>query len=215
LFDKIKHPFCSLSHWFGALLAVVGTAFLALGSVGKPLHLVAFAVYGATLIFLYVSSGVYHTIRATGSKERVLRNLDHTGIFLLIAGSYVPVCLLALSPNYGITFLILQGICALVGILGTFLLRKFPQVLNVILYLAMGWMAITALGYISSHWPSYATGWLVAGGLAYTVGAVIYSLDKPHLWPGRFSAHDLWHIFVLAGSACHFLLMITYVSKLS
>ena len=215
MFAHIKHPFCSLSHWIGALLALIGSSFLTLASRGKPLHLLAFAIYGATLVFLYVSSGLYHTITASGSKERLLRNFDHAGIFLLISGSYVPVCLLALSPPYGRPLLVLQALCAAVGIGGTFLLRKFPEILNVVLYLVMGWMAIVAIGYMSSHWPPYATRWLVAGGLTYTIGAVIYSLDKPHLIPGKFTAHDLWHLFVLGGSACHFVLMATYVARLA
>jgi hemolysin III len=212
---RIKHPFCGLSHWFGALLAVAGTTALTLMSIGKPLHLVAFSIYGATLIFLYVASGLYHSIRAHGKGERLLRNFDHAGIFLLISGSYVPVCLLALAPVYGYTFLVLQGLCATIGILGTFFLKKFPGALNVVLYLVMGWMSVPALGYMLTHWPGSATAWLVAGGLTYTVGAIIYSLDRPHLVPGKFSAHDLWHIFVLGGSACHFMLMITYVARLA
>jgi hemolysin III len=214
VFDKIKHPFCSLSHWVGALLALCGAGYLIFNSVGKPLHLIAFLIYSATLVFLYVSSGVYHSVKGSDDQENLLRKFDHCGIFLLISGTYVPVCLIALPPNYGVTFLVLQAVCATVGIAGTFLLRKFPQVLNVVLYLVMGWMAVAAIGYMSANWPVYAIRWLVAGGLIYSVGAVIFSLDKPHLWPGKFTAHDLWHLFVLGGSACHFMLMATYVSKL-
>ncbi|HWD41563.1 MAG TPA: hemolysin III family protein [Fimbriimonas sp.] len=212
---RIKHPFCSISHWIGAVLAVAGAIFLTVMAQGRPLQTVAFLIYGATLIFLYVASGVYHTVKATGKQERLLRNFDHVGIFLLIAGSYVPVCLIALTPALGYTMLVLQAVCATIGILATFCLRKFPEVLNVVLYLLMGWMSLAAIGYMLSHWPSYATGWLVAGGLTYTVGAIIFSLDKPHLVPGKFSAHDLWHVFVLGGSACHFMLMCTYVAKLT
>jgi hemolysin III len=79
----------------------------------------------------------------------------------------------------------------------------------------MGWMSVPAIGYMLGHWPGYATAWLIAGGVTYTVGAIIFSLDRPHLVPGKFSAHDLWHVFVLGGSTCHFLLMVTYVARLS
>ncbi len=98
------------------------------------------------------------------------------------------------------------------GIGGTLLLKKFPEVLNIVLYLVMGWMAIVMVGYMGSHWPAYATWWLLSGGVVYSIGAIIFSLDKPHLVPGKFSAHDLWHIFVLGGAACHFLLMATFVA---
>jgi hemolysin III len=212
---KIKHPFCAWSHLVGMVLALVGTLFLIVMAVGKPLHIVAFSIYGACLIFLYCSSSLYHSLNVNERGERILRKLDHTGIFLLIAGTYVPVCMIALAPKFGITFLVLQGLFALTGILGTFLFKKFPDVLNVVLYLLMGWMAVPAVGYMVAHWPGYATGLLLAGGVTYTIGAIIFSLDKPHLVPGKFSAHDLWHIFVLGGSACHFFLMATFVARIA
>jgi len=196
-------------------LAAVGTVFLTVLAVGKPLHLVAFSIYGASLIFLYCASSLYHSLRVTGKGEVLLRKLDHAGIFLLISGTYVPVCMIALAPRFGYTFLVLQALFALTGILGTFFFKKFPEVLNVVLYLLMGWMAIPAVGYMAAHWPGYATALLVAGGITYTIGAIIFSLDKPHLVPGKFSAHDLWHLFVLGGSACHFLLMATFVARIA
>lgn len=211
-FSRIKHPFCSLSHAIGVALAVVGTGVLLTMAWGNAKAMVAFTIYGASLVGLYSASTLYHSVQCEGKREVLLRKLDHTGIFLLIAGTYVPVCMLALSPGFGWTFLILQGTMALIGVLGTFFLRKFPEVLNVVLYLLMGWMALPALGYIGAHWPTYAIVLLVTGGIVYTVGAVIYATDRPHLWPGRFTAHDLWHLFVLGGSACHYALMTTYIA---
>jgi hemolysin III len=212
MLSRIKHPFCGISHWLGAGLAVIGTVVLLAMAWGRPVAMVAFSVYGASLIGLYVASGLYHSLTCEGRKEVILRKLDHTGIFLLISGTYVPVCLLALSPRFGWTFLILQTTLALIGVLGTFFLKKFPEILNVVLYLLMGWMALPALGYIGANWPTYAIVLLVTGGIVYTVGAVIYATDRPHLWPGRFSAHDLWHVFVLGGSACHYALMTTFIA---
>ena len=215
LSSKLKHPFCAWSHGIGAALAVIGTVSLILMGLGKPVHIVAFSIYGASLIFLYCASAVYHSLNAGESGERILRKFDHVGIFLLIAGTYVPVCMIALTPVFGYTFLVLQGVFALTGILGTFLFKKFPEILNVVLYLLMGWMALPAVGYMAAHWPAYATGWLLAGGITYTIGAIIFSLDKPHLVPGKFSAHDLWHLFVLGGSTCHFCLMATFVARMA
>lgn len=212
LVARLKHPFCSLSHLLGAALALVGTGIL-LAMARSPLAVAAFSIYGLSLVGLYSASGVYHAVVCEGSRETFFRKLDHTGIFLLIAGTYVPVCLLALPHAYGWTFLAFQALFALIGVFGTFLLRKFPEVLNVVLYLLMGWMAVPALGWIREHWPVYAMVLLVAGGLVYTIGAVIFATDRPHLVPGRFTAHDLWHLFVLGGSGCHFALMVTFVAK--
>jgi hemolysin III len=209
---NLKEPFSGLSHWVGAILAVVGTILLLAISRGNPTKIVAFSVYGAALIFLFVASSLYHSLRTSEKTEQLLRKFDHAGIFLLIAGTYVPVCLLQFSHQAGAVLLGLQGLCAAVGISGTFLLKRFPEVLNVVLYLIMGWMSVVMIGYMREHWPTYATAWLVGGGIAYTVGAIIFSLDKPHLVPGKFSAHDLWHVFVLAGSASHFALMVSFVA---
>ena len=208
---RLKHPFCSVSHLAGAAFALFGTIVL-LSMARSPIAFVAFTLYGLSLIALYLASGVYHAITCEGERETFLRKLDHTGIFLLIAGTYVPVCLLALPRVYGRPFLALEALLALIGVIATFTLRRFPEVLNVVLYLLMGWMAVPAIGWIAENWPTYAIVLLVGGGIVYTIGAVIFAMDKPHLVPGRFSAHDLWHLFVLGGSVCHFLLMATYVS---
>ena len=207
---RLRHPFSSLSHLAGAGLAIIGTIFL-LSTARGSLAVVAFALYGLSLVGLLSASGVYHGVLCEGRREDFLRKLDHTGIFLLIAGTYVPVCLLALPREYGRTFLALEALLALAGVLGTFLLRRFPEALNVVLYLAMGWMALPALGWIRAHWPPYAIVLLLSGGLVYTIGAIIFATDRPHLAPGRFSAHDLWHLFVLGGSGLHFALMATYI----
>lgn len=211
-FSRLKHPFCSLSHLLGAAFAIVGTVVL-LAMARSPLAAVAFSIYGLALIGLYSASGVYHAVVCEGRRETFLRKLDHTGIFLLIAGTYVPICLLALPHVYGWTFLALQSFLASVGVASTFLLRRFPEVLNVVIYLLMGWMALLAMGWIHAHWPTHAIVLLVLGGLVYTTGAAIFATDSPHLVPGRFSAHDLWHLFVLGGSACHFALMATYIAQ--
>ncbi len=209
---SLKHPFCSLSHLLGSGLAVIGTAVL-LAMARGPLAVIAFAVYGIALIALYSASGLYHAVVCEGRRETFLRKLDHTGIFLLIAGTYVPVCLLALPRVYGWTFLALQATLAAIGVGATFALKRFPEALNVVIYLLMGWMALPALGWIGVHWPRHAVVLLVSGGLVYTVGAVIFATDRPHLVPGRFSAHDLWHVFVLGGSGLHFALMATYIAQ--
>lgn len=192
---------------------MVGAVCLLATVWGRPVAVAGFAIYGLSLVGLYLASGIYHAVPCEGRREALLRKLDHTGIFLLIAGTYTPVCLLALPREYGWPFLALETILALSGVLSTFLSSRFPEVSNLILYVLMGWMAIPAIGWISRNWPFHAIVLLVLGGLAYTIGAVIFAMDRPHLWPGRFSAHDLWHVFVLGGSGCHFALMATYIAQ--
>ncbi len=210
-----RERFSGWSHWAGVLLAVIGFAALIVMSWGKPVHLVAFAIYGTTLILLYSASAIYHSSHAEASTVAKLQKFDYVSIYLLIAGTYVPVCLLALNGMLGWSLLVAQTVLATTGVLATLFLKKVPSVVRMLLYLVMGWMAVLAVGQMQSTWPAPAVAWLVAGGIIYSVGAVIYAIDRPNLWPGKFSAHDLWHVFVLGGSACHFMLMVTYVARLA
>lgn len=211
---KLHEPFCGLSHALGAALGLIGIGWLLAQSWGKPMAMLAFSIYGLALIGLYLASALYHSLEVGSETRLLLQKLDHAGIYLLISGTYVPVCLLALNKDLGSILIGLQAVLASIGIILTFRLRKVPSVLNVVFYLVMGWMALAALSDIQKNWPPHATQLLVAGGIIYTLGAVIYALDKPHLVPGKFSAHDLWHLFVLGGSTCHFALMATFVVKL-
>lgn len=213
--SRPREPFSGLSHWLGVALAVIGFVALIVMSWGKPVHLVAFAIYGVTLVLLYAASAIYHSSNASEDVVAKWQKFDYVAIYLLIAGTYVPVCLLALHGAVGWGLLVAQTILATSGVLATLLMKKVPSVVRVLLYLVMGWMAVAAMGQMQSSWPPYAVAWLVAGGIVYSVGAVVYALDRPHLWPGKFSAHDLWHIFVLGGSACHFILMVTYVVRIA
>lgn len=213
-FGRFKDPFCGVSHAIGAILSVIALVVLLYMSWGKPAAMLAFGWYGMALIALYSASALYHSLNVPEETADQLQHFDHAGIYLLISGTYVPVCVLALDRQLGMTLLAIEAVCATVGVVGTFVMKKFPTVLRVVLYLVMGWIAVGALGYIGAHWPHAAVMWLVGGGVVYTVGAVIYSIDRPHLIPGKFSAHDLWHLFVLGGSVCHFMLMVTYVARI-
>jgi len=171
--------------------------------------LVSFALYGASLIALYGSSTLYHTLHFRPS---LLQKLDHCAIYGLIAGTYVPICLVVLRGPWGWTILGIELGLATFGVLITILYKRQPAWIRVVVYIAMGWLALIAFGPLMSALPSVAIWWLVIGGLFYTVGAAIFALDRPHLWPGKFSAHDLWHVFVLAGSAAHFWVIFRYVA---
>jgi hemolysin III len=207
----IREPFSGLSHLVGAVAAVVGLVDLVSVAAGRNLQLVAFSIYGVSLILLYLSSGIYHSLRVSAEKLTVLRRFDHMAIYLLIAGTYVPLCLIALPGPWGNGLLIAEATMAVVGTIAALAFKGGPSWLRALLYVAMGWLAVVAMGPLSSSLSSYALHWLLAGGIVYTVGAVVYVMDRPRLWPGRFGAHDLWHLFVIGGSACHFVLIRGYL----
>ena len=209
---RLKDPFCSISHWIGFGLALIGVIALIASALGRPLYLASYGIYGTGIIALYFASALYHSVRQGTKLEIRLQKFDHAAIYLMIAGSYVPVCLLALKGSWGWGMLAAEAVFAIVGIGLTFALKKVPGGVRVVLYVSMGWMAIVALGPMRATMPSGAITWLLAGGVVYTIGALIYVLDKPHLWPGKFSAHDLWHLFVLGGSACHYVMIARFLT---
>lgn len=177
---------------------------------GRPWHTVAFSIYGVSLILLYTASALYHWLPVGPPLVYRLMRFDHTAIFLLIAGTFAPVCLIALRGPWGWGLLIVEYTLATIGI-ASLLWPRVPHAARFVLYLIMGWISLFAMGPLRAALSPAAFAWLIAGGLVYSTGATIFALDRPHLWPGKFSAHDLWHLFVLGGSACHFLLMLCLV----
>lgn len=206
---SIKDPFCGLSHAFGALLAVVGLVTLILLANGDPLRVTSFAVYGVTLILLYVASALYHSLKVNEKLTSALYGLDRAAIYALIAGTYTPVCLVGLGGGWGWSlFGVVWGL-AFTGILiDVISRRRTPNWLQALLYLITGWLAVIAIRPLLHALSIPALIWLAAGCIIYTGGAIICVLDRPRLKPGHFGAHDLWHALVLAGSACHFAVML-------
>jgi hemolysin III len=204
----IREPFSGLSHLAGAALSIAGLVVLLVLARGRPWYVVSFAVYGASLICLYTASALYHSLPVAPQHLDQLKRFDHVAIYLLIAGSYGPLCLTSIRGGWGWSlFGVVYGL-ALLGILASLFWRRAPEWVRVVLYLLMGWLAVVAIGPLHRAMPPAAFAWLVVGGVLYTVGAVVYAANRPHLWPGRFSAHDLWHLFVLGGSGCHFAMMV-------
>ena len=207
----IKDPFPSISHFVGAALSIIAMVVLLEASSGKPWQIVSFAIYGASMIALYLASGFAHSIRCSPAGEKWLDRCDYIAIFLLIAGTYTPVCLIALHGPWGWTILSAEWLMATVGI-GLILLRGgMSDLVRTILYVSMAWMAIFAAVPVMRSLSIAAVCWMIGGGILYSVGAAIFVLDRPHIWPGRFHAHDLWHCLVLGGSACHFILMLCMI----
>ena len=210
---RIKEPFCGVSHGVGALLSVVALGALIWLADGRLWNTTAAAIYGATLITLYAASALYHSLRVSPRAEVWLQRFDHSAIFLLIAGSYTPICLLALRGERGWILLGVVWTLAILGVAGSLLWKTMPDWLRVTIYVIMGWLILSALSPLRQSLSPAGLAWLVAGGAVYSVGTVIFALDKPHLWPGKFSAHDLWHLFVIGGSVCHFVTIASLVAR--
>jgi hemolysin III len=211
---KLREPFNGLSHLLGALLGVAALVVLVCLAPDKPWHVSGFAIYGATLILLYTASALYHSLPVSERGVKRLLLFDRVGIYLLIAGTYTPLCLVPLRGPLGWSLLGIVWGLALIGGLCEILWRGAPQWITTGLYLVMGWLAVFAFGPLMRTLTGAGLNWLVAGGILYTVGAVVCLTQRPRLWPGAFGAHELWHLFVLGGSACHFVLMVRFVAPL-
>jgi hemolysin III len=207
---RIREPFNGASHFIGLLLAVAGTVALLRWAHG-PWQLVAFSVYGATLVLLYGASAFYHLLPLSERPLRALRMLDHIAIYFLIAGTYTPVAILTLHSTLGWALLGTVWLIALAGIPFKLFYLDAPAWLSTATYLGMGYLAILAIVPLLQRVSLAGVAWLVAGGVAYTVGAVIYTRQRPDPFPGRFGHHEIWHLLVLAGSACHFAFMAYHV----
>jgi hemolysin III len=209
---RIREPFNAGSHLVGLLLAAAGTWFLLRLADGRTQWL-AFAVYGATLILLYAASTVYHGLRLSDAGLRRLRTLDHIAIYFLIAGTYTPVAMITLHDSGGPTLLAASWAIAAVGIPFKIRWLDAPVWISTATYLGMGYLALVAVVPLERAVGAGGLAWLVAGGIAYTIGAVIYASERPDPLPGRFGHHGLWHVLVLTGSACHFAFMALHVAS--
>jgi hemolysin III len=196
----------AITHLVGAMLAIAGTVVLiAKASLqGDPWKIVSVSIYGATLVLLYSFSTLYHSLR--GRAKIILRELDHHSIYLLIAGSYTPFCLVTLRGPWGWSlFGVVWGLAAL-GSLQELWLKNSARIVSVLIYIVMGWVALVALVQLLHALGPYGFAWLVAGGLFYTIGIVFYAIDT------RLKhAHGIWHLFVVAGSASHYVAILFYV----
>ncbi len=197
--------FNSISHLVGAALALIGASVLiTLAAVdGDALKIVSFSVYGVTLFLLYLSSTLFHSLQ--GRAKEIFQKLDHFAIYLLIAGTYTPVALVAIQGTTGWWLFGLVWALAALGILldalpaGRFRARS-KRIGPIIIYLLMGWCCLFAIDHIISSMSSAAFSLLLAGGITYTTGTVFFILDNWYAW-----CHEIWHLFVIAGSVCHYI----------
>jgi hemolysin III len=208
---RIREPVNGASHLLGFLLAAAGT-FLLLRTARGPWQLVGFSVYGATLLLLYGASSLYHLLPVAEKPLRALRTLDHIAIYFLIAGTYTPIALVTLHGRLGWSLLVTVWLIAVAGIPFKLFFLDAPVWVSTGTYLAMGYLALVAVQPLARAVPPSGLLWLVTGGAAYTIGAVIYSRRRPDPFPGVLGHHEIWHLLVLVGSACHFAFMVYHVA---
>ena len=191
------------THFLGFLLAVAGLVFLVSTSTGG-VKVMGMAIYGSTLSLLFLASTLFHFIDLGERGNRWLQRFDHSAIYLLIAGTYVPPLLHMLDGSWRIGMLTAVGLLALAGVILKLVWIDCPGWLSTATYLVLGWIIIVPGPLILPQLPAWPLAWLITGGLAYTVGAFVYLFEKPDPWPKTLGHHEVWHVFVLAGAAAHF-----------
>ena len=211
----IKDPGSAITHFIGMLMAIFAAVPLLIKAAHEPghLYLTALTIYAASLILLYAASTTYHTVDISEKVNTILKKIDHMMISVLIAGTYTPICLLVLDRKTGIPLLLLVWGIAIAGILIKAFWVYCPKWFSSVLYIGMGWTCVLAFTQILNTLSPAAFGWLLAGGIIYTIGGINYALKLP-IFNNRhknFGSHEIFHLFVMAGSACHFIVMYTYL----
>lgn len=212
----IREPGSAITHFIAMMLTVFAAVPLLVKSALSDTAnmLPAMTIFILSMVLLYGASATYHSLNIGGRALRIFRKVDHMMIFVLIAGSYTPVCLIVLGGRMGYTlFAVVWGI-AIVGMLLKACWVTCPKWFSSIIYIAMGWVCVFVFGPLWNTLPHNAFLWLLAGGIIYTIGGVIYALKLP-LFNSRhtfFGSHEIFHLFVMGGSLCHFIFMYHYVA---
>ncbi|MDF2942930.1 MAG: hypothetical protein K0S01_1788 [Herbinix sp.] len=213
---RAKDPGSAITHFIGTLMAAFAATPLLIKAAQQPssIHIIALGVFILSMILLYVASTVYHTFGQTIKVHVRLKKLDHMAIYILIAGTYTPICVIALGGRLGFTLLAVIWGLAILGLVVTALWVHCPKWFSSVVYIAMGWTCVLAFTQLINSLPNAAFAWLLAGGIIYTIGGVIYALKLPifnnkHKY---FGSHEIFHLFVMGGSLCHFILMYQYIA---
>lgn len=211
----IREPGSAITHYIGMLLSLIAAAPLLIkAEISQiPFAISAMGVFILTMILLYAASTIYHSLNVKESILNFFRKLDHMMIFILIAGTYTPVCILALGGNTGMVLLAAVWGIAVAGIFLKLFWINCPKWFSSIIYIAMGWVCVFVLPLLVTKLSAAAFGWLLAGGILYTAGGVIYALklkgfNQMHKY---FGSHEIFHLFVMGGSFCHFVVMYFFI----
>ena len=210
---QVRDPLSALTHFIALLAAVFSTPLILVHAAetgASKLHLVSLSIFMVSMILLYGASSAYHTFSLSEDGIRRLKKLDHTMIFFLIAGSYTPVCVITLGAS-GKNLLILVWTLAIAGAIFKLCWVTCPKWVSSVIYIAMGWSCLTAMPIIVSTLSSRGFFWLLLGGIFYTVGGILYALKPKRLEGKRFGIHEIFHIFVMAGSLCHYIFMYNFL----
>lgn len=204
MLKKLREPVNSLTHWAGAALALAGLIALLIVGWDTPAKIASLAIYGVSLIAMFSASATYHMVRVKDKALEAFRKVDHAAIYLLIAGTYTPFCVNAFEGFWKWGMLTIIWSLAAIGIIVKVFYIRAPRWLNAGIYLVMGWLALAAAGQMLAALPAWVLGWLIAGGILYTLGAVVYITKIFNFKPGVFGFHEMWHIFVLLAAAAHY-----------
>ena len=212
----LKDPWSAITHFIGMIMAMLAAVPLLIKAAKAPdrIHFAALGIFALSMILLYGASATYHSIRGSQRVQTILRKIDHMMIFVLIAGSYTPICLVVLNGTAGYMMLALVWGIAIAGIAIKLCWITCPKWFSSILYIAMGWVCLLAFSQIYNALSGPAFYWLLSGGLIYTIGGVIYALKAQgfNARHSSFGSHEIFHLFVMGGSICHFVLMFRYIT---
>ena len=213
---KIKDPGSALTHFIGMMMAMFASTPLLIKASRQPekIHIVVLSIFIVSMIFLYAASTIYHTLDLSAKVNIRLKKIDHMMIFILIAGTYTPICIIALPQPIGICLLSLVWAIAIVGIIVKMFWIMCPKWFSSMLYIGMGWICVLAFTQLLNSLPTAAFLWLLAGGIIYTIGGVIYALKLPifNAKHKYFGSHEVFHVFVMGGSICHFIVMYAFIA---
>lgn len=212
MISKFRDPVSGLIHLFSAALALVGLVLLLILSRGEGLKQLSMGIYGVSLVTLFTASAVYHLANPNETMLLKLRKFDHSAIYLLIAGTYTSICINFFEGWLRWGFLALIWGIALAGVIVKLFVINAPRWVTAGVYLIMGWMALLVVKPMLQSMPAAALWWLLAGGLTYSIGAVIYITKKLDFWPGVFGFHEAWHVFVSLAALCHFIMIFRYIA---
>lgn len=214
MYKKLREPINSITHFVGAGLSFIALiAMLIKVAISDPsvISILSVTIFGISLTLLYATSGTYHGIISTEKVIKFFQKLDHSMIFVLIAGSYAPFCLISIGDKFGFTMFLIMITLAIVGIIFKLCWFNCPCWVDSVMYIGMGWIALFMIKPLAAILPGISLFWLVLGGILYTIGGIIYATKSKRLTIGNWGFHEIFHIFILLGSLSHFICVYTYV----
>jgi len=212
MFKILRDPVSGLTHLTAALLSAVGATLLVWVGRDNLTKQLSLLIYGFSLIQMFAASATYHLVKAKPQIIKALRKFDHSAIYLLIAGTYTPICIHYFDGFWKWGMVTVIWALAIIGVILKIFIINTPRWLNTGIYLMMGWLSLIAIREILTALPGGVLFWLGMGALFFTIGAVIYIIKRPNILPGIFGFHEVWHIFVILGCLCHFIIMAAFIA---